>query len=274
MGTSGAYGFRLYGVPDAVELLVDAPATWPRLAIERGIDGTRPRQEEVTHDHARVWLAGGGFATLDREPARARVHVPEQTSDGALVHPFLAPVVLIMSRWLGRETMHGGGVIVDGGVWAVLAHKTGGKSTVLATLALAGLGVATDDVLVIDDGTVFAGPRTIDLRDEAAARLGVGEPLGRVGARDRWRLPLEPVPVELPLRGWISLEWGDEVGIEFLRGADRLAALIPHRGVRLAPTAPDALLRLSALPHVRFTRPRRWDALRDATGRLVDAIAG
>jgi hypothetical protein len=270
----GAYGFRLEGVPDAGELLVDAPEGWPRLTIVRGAGDARPQTEEVTTDHARVWLAGGGFALVDREGARAVVHLPEPASDGALVHPFLAPVVLVMSRWLGRETMHGGGVVGDGGVWAVLAHKAGGKSTMLATLARAGLGIATDDVLVIDEGTVLAGPRSIDLREEAAARLGVGEPLGRVGARERWRLALDPVPVELPLRGWISLEWGDEIGVEFLRGAERLAAMIPHRGIRLAPTAPEALLQLSALPHIRFTRPRKWDALGDATARLVETIAG
>jgi hypothetical protein len=274
MASDGAYGFRIDGVAGAADLLVEAPATWPRLTIERASGGTRPRTEQVTRDHARVWLTGGGFATVDRAEASARLHVPEETSDGALVHPFLAPVVLVMSRWLGRETMHGGGVVLDGGVWAIVAHKTGGKSTVLATLALAGHGVASDDVLVIDDGTVLVGPRSIDLRDEAATRLEVGEPLGRVGARERWRLPLAPVPPELPLRGWISLEWGDEIGVEFLRGADRLAALIPHRGVRLAPTAPGALLQLSGLPHIRFTRPRRWDVLPDATARLVSAITG
>ena len=53
-----------------------------------------------------------------------------------IVHPYLAPVALIMARWLGREGMHGGGVVADGGVWAVLGHKTAGKSTTLASMAL------------------------------------------------------------------------------------------------------------------------------------------
>ena len=40
-----------------------------------------------------------------------------------------------MSRWLGREGFHGGGIVAGGGVWAVLGHKTAGKSTMLAYLA-------------------------------------------------------------------------------------------------------------------------------------------
>ena len=98
--------------------------------------------------------------------------------------------------------------------------------------------------------------------------------MGRVGARERWRLRLPPVAPELPLRGWISLEWGDSVSVERLRGAERLEALIPHRGVRLAPTIPETLLRMSALPHLRLVRPRGWDSMSDVAARLRDAIAG
>ena len=78
----------------------------------------------------------------------------------------------------------------------------------------------------------------------------------------------------MPLRGWITLEWGDTVSVEHVRGAEKLAALIPHRGVRLVPTDPAALVRLSALPHLRFTRPRDWDVLPSATDRLLEAIGG
>jgi hypothetical protein len=183
-------------------------------------------------------------------------------------------VALVMARWLGREGMHGGAVAVDGAAWAVLGDKTAGKSTTLAALALAGLDVVSDDVLVIADGAVLAGPRSIDLRTEAAQRLGVGEALGQVGTRERWRLALSPVVPELPLRGWITLDWGETTALESLSGAERLAALIPHRGVRLAPAAADALLRLSALPHLRLVRRRHWDSLAEATARLVEAIAG
>src|SRR4051794_19444017 len=225
--SAGAYGFRLQGVPEARALLVDAPHAWPRLTLVRETMGRRPVTEEVTRDHARLWLVGGAFAELDRVASRALVHVPRETTDGGLVHPYLAPVALIMARWLGREGMHGGGIVVDGGVWGVLGHKTGGKSTTLAWMALSGVPVFSDDVLVVDAGKALAGPRSVDLREEAARRLGIGEPIGRIGSRERWRMPVAPVAPELPLRGWISLEWGERVSVERLRGAERLAGLLP-----------------------------------------------
>jgi hypothetical protein len=155
-----------------------------------------------------------------------------------------------------------------------MGDKTAGKSTLLAWLARAGAGVLSDDVLIIDGDRAFAGPRSIDLRGEAAEVLGAGEALGHIGARDRWRVPLDPVPAELPLRGWVSLEWGDRVAVEPVRGSERLMALMPHRGVRLEPAIPAALVRLSGLPHLRLTRPRDWGSMGEVADRLLAALAG
>ncbi len=271
--SAGAYGFRLCGVPDAGALLVDAPETWPWLKLARVSGGTRPTLEQVTGDIARLWLPGGSWATLDREGSAAELAIPDEITDGALVHPYLAPVALVMARWLGREGFHGGGIVAGGGVWAVLGDKTAGKSTTLAWLAREGVGVVSDDVLVIDGGTALAGPRSVDLREEAAERLGIGEPMGRVGQRERWRFSLPPVAPELPLHGWITLEWGDDVAIEPIRGAERLSALLPHRGVRMSPLDPAVLVHFSSLPHLRFVRPRDWDSLPSAAERLLAAIA-
>jgi hypothetical protein len=255
-------------------LLVKAPEHWPLLQLARATSAAPFSREEVTDSHARLWLAGGGLAQLDRAASRAELQVPEDATDGAIIHPYLAPVALVMARWLGREGFHGGGIVAGGGAWGVLGDKTAGKSTTLAWLARAGVGVVADDVLIIDGELALAGPRSLDLREEAAQRLGAGEPMGRVGARERWRLQLAPVPAELPLRGWITLEWGDSVAVEPIRGAERLHALLPHRGVLLEPAQPAALIRLSALPHLRLIRPRDWDLLPEAADRLLDAIAG
>jgi hypothetical protein len=270
----GAYGFRLRGLAEAGGLLVEAPERWPDLTIERLDGGRRPHTERVTADHARVWLAGGGFAELDRSGLHAGMAVPEGTTDAALVHPFLAPVALVMAWWLGRLSFHGGAIVSDGGVWAVLGDKMAGKSTLLAALALSGVTVFTDDVLVIEGDAALAGPRSIDLRGDAARRLRAGEPLGQVGARERWRVALAPVAPELPLRGWITLAWGDRLAVEPVRGHERLRALLPHQGVRLGAPDPPALLRAGTLPHWRLIRPRDWGALGALRDRLLDAIAG
>jgi hypothetical protein len=270
---SGAYGFRLLGLDGARSLLVPAPAAWPLLEVAVAADAPGPPSDRVGPDRAELKLLTGGWVGIDRSPGRAVYHLPRRVDDGSLVHPYLAPVALIAARWLGRESFHAGAFVVDGGVWALLGDKEAGKSTTLAWMATHGHLVVCDDALVLDGSTALAGPRSIDLRAEPAQRLGIGEPLGTVGVRERWRVPLAPVPAELPFRGWVSLEWGDEVSVEPLRGAARLPALIPHRGVRLEPPRPESLIEYAALRHLVLHRPPGWGSLREGVERLLDAIA-
>jgi hypothetical protein len=273
VNATGAYGFRLAGLDDAARLLVPAPPGWPPLEVAVAPEQPGPPCDRFGPDRAELQLAGGGWVGIDREPGRAVYHVPHPIEAGALVHPYLAPVVLIASRWRGRESFHAGAFVAGGGVWALLGDKEAGKSTTLAWLAAQGHPLVCDDALILDRETAFAGPRTIDLRAQSAQRLGIGEPLGTVGVRERWRVPLDAVPAELPFRGWVSLEWADEPAVEPLRGAARLPALIPHRGVRIEPPRPAALVEYAALPHLVLRRPRDWASLRDGAERLLDAIA-
>jgi hypothetical protein len=269
----GAYGFRLEGLPEAADLLVGAPPGWPGLAIECAPDSEGPPADRVGPDRAELRLLSGGWVGIDRVPGRAIYHLPRPVDDGALVHPYLAPVALISARWLGRESFHAGAFVAGGGVWALLGDKEAGKSTTLAWLETHGHTVVCDDALVLDGVTALAGPRTIDLRAESARRLGIGEPLGTVGVRERWRVPLGEVAAELPFRGWVQLEWGEAVEVARVRGAARLPALIPHRGVRLEPPRPEALVDYAALPQLTLRRPRGWDSLREGAERLLEAIA-
>jgi len=272
--SAGAYGFRIEGLDGAGSLLVPAPGAWPPLAIETVVapDSEGPPLDRLGPERAELRLSGGGWVGIDRAPARARYHLPRALDVGALVHPYLAPVALIAARWLGRESFHAGAFVAGGGVWAILGDKEAGKSTTLAWLAAHGHGVVCDDALVLDGPTALAGPRSIDLRADSARRLGVGEPLGTVGVRERWRVPLEPVAPELPLRGWVSLEWGDEVAVEPIRGAAKRPALLPHRGVFVEPPRPARLVEYAALPHWRLRRPHGWDSVQEGVERLLGAL--
>lgn len=275
-GVAGCYGFRIVGVEQARRLLVDAPPEWPELTLstERADGREVPPVDVIRPTSATLPLHGTGWMEIERDGPRVTYHLPEDASHEELVHPYLAPGAAVLARWLGREAFHAGAVMADGGAWAVLGDREAGKSSTLAWLALSGHPVLADDLLVLDGADALAGPRCIDLRGDAAARLGAGEPLGVVGTRERWRLVLEPVPARVPLRGWILLEWAEAVAVEPVRGAERLLRLIPHRSVRLEPPAPSALVELASLPVLAFRRPRRWDALAGAGERLVAAIGG
>ena len=100
---------------------------------------------------------------------------------------------------------------VDDRALGVVGTREAGKSSTLAWLALAGTEVLCDDLLVIDGRSTFTGPRSIDLREDAAERLGAGEAIGVTGARERGRLRLAPAGDRRVLAGFVFLARGDGV---------------------------------------------------------------
>ncbi len=270
-GDFGAYGLRIRGVAEAAPLLVSAPSDWPLYSVESRL-GTASGGEFATDEQARLLLRNGGEISIDRSAAEVVFTVPEPVSDQALVHPYLAPAAAVIARWLGREPFHAGAFALAGGAWGVLGEREAGKSSLLAWLSLQGRDVVCDDMLVVSGETVFAGPRSVDLRRETAERLGAGEELGVIGARERWRVVLPPVEPEVPLAGWVFLEWGEDVSVTPVEPGERLARLIHHRGVRLPPASHEALLGLAALPAWEVRRPPDWASLADSGERLLDVL--
>jgi hypothetical protein len=272
MGRCGCYGFRLSGLRDADGLLVEASDDWPVLELRHAPpDGVAPISDSIGADGAHLVLRRG-WVELDRPSGAVTFRLAPRPPDRDLVHPYLAGPAAIAARWAGRESFHAGAVVIGAGAWVVLGDKENGKSTTLAWFALNGHPVLTDDLLVVDRDAALAGPRCIDLRQDASERLGVGEPLGVLGQRARWRFQLDPAPPRIPLRGFITLAWDDALSFEPLRGVERLLALMPARSVRRAPLQPADLIDLSSLPVWRLRRPRRWDALADAGALMVDAL--
>lgn len=228
-------------------------------------------RETLTDDRAEIVLVNGGEIVVERFPPKAVLTTPTPIDDAGLVHPYLAPICVAVSHWLLRETFHAGGFVLADGVWAVAGERSAGKSSTLAWLALAGYDVVCDDLLVVEAATVFAGPRAIDLREESARELDAGDRLGRVGERERWRLPLNDVAAELPLAGWVFLEWGDEIEVEVseVRPPDRLRRVAAQRAIRALPPRPNVLLDLAALPAWTLRRPEGWGSLGSAVEKLL-----
>jgi hypothetical protein len=266
----GAYGLRITGI-DADGMLVPAEPAWPHLRITVSVEDSPLEEERITDNRADLWLRAGGRLEVDRATGVARFVVPRPMTDHELIHPGLAPAAAVMAHWLDRPCFHAGAFLSPGGVWAVAGDRESGKSSTLAWLALNNHSVVTDDILVLDDfGGAYAGPRSIDLRDETAERLGAGEPLGRIGTRSRWRMNLPPIQAQLPFRGWFFLEWGDMLEVRRLPASDCLTWLLHRRTVRVKPVSPAALLELAALPAWQLRRPREWGNFDEAASLLLE----
>jgi hypothetical protein len=260
------------GVSASGSLVHDVPAHWPQLKLAVRVDpGPGPEHDAMVDGGAVIRMRSGGWVHVERETGLATFSLPTEPTPAALVHPHLAAAVTVSAYWLGRESFHAGAFVVGDGAWAVVGEKTSGKSTLLASIAQAGLPVMTDDILVLAGETALAGPRSIDLRQPTAEHLGIGEALGVFGDRERWRVPLPQVEPELPLRGWVSLRWAEETVVRPVKGSERLMRIAGNRGFLLEPRDPAMLIGLSSLPMLELSRPARWDAAADALERLLSA---
>ncbi len=266
----GAYGLRLDGVP-AAALVPDPPADWPRWRVEQRRVAVPDAPDDVTVEdgHAVIGMPPTGRVLVARAEQRIVVEADPPVSPDALVHPVLAAPCAVIAWWMGRGVLHASAVVAGGGAWLLLAAREGGKSTTAALLAGLGADLLSDDLAVLAGGDVLAGPATVDLRAEPARRLG-GRALGRVGARDRWRLARPVARASAPLRGCVLLGWDATERIEPVAPADRLGPLADHA---VLPPTPQALLDLAGVPMLRFDRPPDLARAEDGARRLLSTMA-
>jgi hypothetical protein len=268
------YGFQVTGLGDPAHHLVPAEADWPRLRVEQA-RGTLARTPagtvRVTEDRAEIWVTDHDRVDMDRATLTVRFTTGAPLGDEILVHPYLALPASIASHWLGRMVFHGGAFLLAGRAWALLGDKEAGKSSTLGWLSGNGHQVLSDDILMVDEGLIYSGPRSIDLRGDAAERFG-GEDLGVLGSRGRWRLRPEQPPPSAPLAGVIHLEWGPTVSVESVPPPERVAAMVRKSVLRARPAEAASYLDLATLPTWRFSRPRDLDGLDEANAQLLDAL--
>jgi len=271
--STGAYGFRIAGIQDSGDLLLEARTNWPLLEVTSRVGRVDQAVTVVSEQYAELKLIDGITARLDRSPPRVEFIMPTPLASKAIVHPFLSGVVPIHCHWMGRTSLHGGAFIHDNRAWAILGDREGGKSTLLAQLAAQGLAIVADDLVVIEDDMVYAGPRSIDLRVNPAQGMGPAELIGRVGARERWRIQLGPVPSQVPLGGFFFLEWSERSEIRRLGGVERMLRISAGRSLMLPLPDPMTLPRLAALPGWAVRRPVRIEDLPTIADQMVQAIA-
>jgi hypothetical protein len=268
--TRGAYGLRLAGLTSSA-LVSPVPESWPQVRLERlAIDRRAPSLASADENVLETVFLNGSSVQADRRRATVTFFMPPEVEDDELVHPYLSPAAVQFAGWLGHTVFHSGAFVHDGGAWAVLGVRSGGKSTTLARLAQSSTPVLSDDILVLDGVNVLAGPRCIDLRPDAAKRLEESSSIVRGG--DRRRFPLPAIEPSLPIRGFFFLEWGEELAVRALRPSERLDLL--NRSCRPETASPASLLELARLPAWRLARPPGFETLDEVCGKLLDAAQG
>lgn len=273
-GGLGAYGLRLAGVEGIEEFLVGAPPEWPSIRIELEIGRVDGDEGWVRSGQAEFTTLSRGRVHLDLDRGLAVVTAAAAVSPEELVHPYLSSIGAMAAYLRGEESFHAGAVVVDRRAFAVVGDREAGKSSLLAAFAARGTPVLCDDMLIVRRGRALAGPRSVDLRHEAAAALGLGDAIGIVGTRERWRLQLPPVEAELELGGWIFLDWSHELSVDPMAASERVRRLTAARGALLPPTHPAALLELGSLPAFTLRRPRDLTLLGSALDELERTIRG
>jgi hypothetical protein len=268
----GAYGLRIDGLPAAAAWMAPVGAASARLRVEvaRSAEGA-DRPSELTSTRADIRLGGGGRMRMRRGEDRVRFAFAVEPAAQDLLHPYLAPAAALAQIWAGREAIHAGAFVARGAAVLLLAGSEGGKSTTLAWLARRhGVVVVADDLAVIADGSVLAGPRCIDLRASTVA-AGLAAGAERVRAAGRLRLKLPGSPAAVGIGAVVSLSWGARVALRTIPPAERVRELVLQR-MYAARVASDgrALLGLAALPGLSLARPRGERGLEQAASALLD----
>lgn len=276
LSARGAYGFRITGIPALDPHLRSVPRDWPELrlrleALEQAAS-LAPAQLRIDEQSAELWLAEAGRVEVRREPLSVSFATRTPLRAEALVHPFLGLPAVIASRWLGRIPLHAAAFVHDGRAYALLGPREAGKSTTLAALVRLGCRALTDDVLVVAETDAFAGPRSVDVREDAVAYVG-GRPLGVVGNRPRWRLRPPAGPPVAPLAGLVVLEWGSEQGLATLDSKTRLRTLVGALALPPDHGSAAGLLPLLALPAWRYRRRPCLPAIERGARLILDVLA-
>lgn len=270
MNRVGAYGLS-YGGVGFPPRFIEPELHWQHwdISFEREV---RLPEPEWTPDRAVFHMRPAGAVVIDRTSSTSRILLPETPPLEALAHPLLGLTAVAAAGWDGAPNYHAGSFVHHGRAWLIAADAEAGKSSMLAWFATHGVDILADDLSVVRRGVVQAGPRCIDLRPGAAEHFGIGDDVGVIGTRRRWRVGLPPVTAEVPMGGWVRPRWADGISVGELSAEERLRTMALMRGfVRIDPD-PAQALRLLALPAIDFARPRDWSRVDEAMRALLERL--
>ena len=203
---------------------------------------------------------------------------------GAIRAHLLGSVMGAVLHQRGLLPLHASVVAIGGRAVAFTGTSGAGKSTLALDLQQRGYPIIGDDLCAIRlDGTrpvTSTGVTRLKLWApslHAAGHDTTGlEPIAARQDKYHWPASGTVEDMTLPLAAIVTLDWGDEVAVTRLNGADAVGALVSNtfRGVLVEPMGIAAahLLRCAtvarAVPVLRLTRPRDLADL----GATVDAV--
>jgi hypothetical protein len=267
------YGLHVPGLQPVNALTGFRDLPWHEVALEQHVDGPPTSRGFSWSEGVMTYGASDDFCIqVTRHPRLSvRISAVREISAAELVHPVMVVVGAAVAWWTGRLSFHAAAVVMNGRAWVLLASPGGGKSTLATCLRGRGHAVLSDDLVVLDGRTVLAGPRSADLREGAVEHLTPADS-EYLPWRKRWRAPLGPAPHEVPLGGFVVLEWGDAVETRPADAAERLRALARFDGLLRGPVTPTDFLDLVDVPSYVVRRPPEWSAL-DATVSSLEELA-
>lgn len=123
--------------------------------------------------------------------------------------------------------LHGAAVVIDDASYVFVGPSGSGKSTTARLLAESKGTLATDDLAVVDTGTMRLLPGAHGVR--SFEPVAGSEPVELyLGSPKRWYPLAGPPPDESPLRAIIRLDRGTSWRLERVRGASAGVTLLEH----------------------------------------------
>lgn len=296
-GRYRAFGLRLQSALPLPELHPDDDATGPVDVQVRPAAAPPPGAPEIVPgvraDACRFWMEvprSGRF--LARDGCEMVVERHADATDGDVRAYLLGSVMGALLHQRGLLPLHASAVAVNGRAVAFIAPAGHGKSTMAMHLQHRGHRVICDDIcaVAIEDGSarVWPGLRNLKLWRAslgAIARTPDGlEPV--LVDMDKYRVPLDAsagamdAGCAVTLAAVVLLDWGDDLTITALPGAEAVGALVANtfRGQLVAPMGRQAahwrqcLDLFGGAGVYRLVRPRALDRL-DAVSALVERFA-
>lgn len=237
-------------------------------------------------------LRDEGFSCRYRRGDGITVQLDDPAKAGLLELFLAGSVYSAVAAINGFTALHASAVAVDGKAIAFTGPPGAGKSTTAAALRSRGLPVVADDTLIVDMSGVIdmAGTQPICLPGHKRLKLWpdsvamAGTPAFELVSREYPKIfaaeEASEIDAPLPLGAIVTVEAGEQLSFEPVRGAARIAVLDDDHYTarhRVMAQGQDRVRRMgdlarlaNAVPVFRFVRPLNPDRF----GPTHDFLAG